>query len=207
MIDPIIQSLNRHDYKYKLLSRSCGSEESEKYDVIRIDAKAASKTYNDIFNILKEECGDPVRVHIDYGYIFVKNGKYITYDVIEKVSGSYYLEICMSDKIPSGKAIDYDSYVFVKTALAEQEEKNIPEPVKYLYYDFRNGRIAREKSGNKRFARERFEFYIFGEWMPNEHLSLCLSDAIMDFGDYSVFDYEELTEDEAMRRIATQDNK
>ena len=29
----------------------------------------------------------------------------------------------------------------------------------------------------------------------------------MDFGDYSVFDYEELTEDEAMRRVAAIDEK
>ncbi len=77
----------------------------------------------------------------------------------------------------------------------------------YLYYDYHNGHIAREIRGNSKCASNRFEFYIDGEWINDYDLSLHLSDAVHDFGDYSIFDYEELTEEEAMRRIAESADK
>lgn len=39
------------------------------------------------------------------------------------------------------------------------------------------------------------------------NLSLNLSDAVHDFGCYSIFDYEELTEEEALRRISENADK
>ncbi len=77
----------------------------------------------------------------------------------------------------------------------------------YFYYDYHNGHIAREKRGNSACASNRFEFYIDGEWINDYGLSLSLSDAVMDFGGYSIFDYEEISEDEAMRRIAESADK
>ena len=77
-----------------------------------------------------------------------------------------------------------------------------PEGKKYYYYDYHNGNIAREKVGSSYSDGYRFEFYRNGEWVEGEPMSLSLSDAIMCYGGYSVFDYEELTEEEAMRRIA-----
>lgn len=78
---------------------------------------------------------------------------------------------------------------------------------KYYYYDYRNGHIAREKAGNSECASNRFDFYIGGEWINDYGLSLHLSDAIMGCCGYSFFDYEEITEDEAMRRIAASDGE
>ncbi len=75
-------------------------------------------------------------------------------------------------------------------------------PTKYWYYDYHEGHIAREKVGNHECASNRFEFYIDGKWINDYDLSLSLSDATMDVLGYSIFDYEELTENEAMRRIA-----
>ena len=85
-------------------------------------------------------------------------------------------------------------------------EKN-DSPVKYLYYDYRNGHIAREKRGSSYSDGYRFEFYENGEWVCNDDMSINLSDAIQCYGGYSVFDYEDLTEEEAMRRIAEIDNQ
>ncbi len=89
--------------------------------------------------------------------------------------------------------------------MSKPEEKNTP--LKYWYYDYHNGHIAREIIGNHKCACNRFEFFIDGEWINDYDLSLNLSDATMDFGGYSVFDYEELTEEEAMRRIAESTKK
>lgn len=81
--------------------------------------------------------------------------------------------------------------------------------MKYAYYDFR-GRIAR---GNAEVLdyddlRTRFEFYAGdGKWVKDEMRSLHLSDAMMDYGDYSVFDYDDLTEEDAKKRIAEIDDK
>ena len=88
--------------------------------------------------------------------------------------------------------------------MSEFDQKN---KTKYYYYDYYNGHIAREKVGNSECASNRFEFYDNGEWINHYDLSLNLSDATMDFGDYSVFDYEEMTEDAAMRRVAAIDEK
>jgi len=84
--------------------------------------------------------------------------------------------------------------------MSESNDKNVP--AKYWYYDYHNGHIAREKVGNHECAAERFEFYLNGEWTNDYDLSLSLSDATMNVLGYSIFDYEELTEEEAMRRIA-----
>ncbi len=89
--------------------------------------------------------------------------------------------------------------------MSRPDEKDVP--AKYWYYDYHNGHIAREKIGNHECASERFEFYIDGEWKNAHDLSLSLSDATMNVLGYSIFDYEELTEDEAMRRIAESANK
>ena len=80
----------------------------------------------------------------------------------------------------------------------------------YKYYDFR-GRLAREKDEGEYWRvhpQQRFEFYTGdGKWIKDEERSLHLSDAMMDYGDYSTSDYDDLTEDKAMRRIAEIDKK
>lgn len=81
--------------------------------------------------------------------------------------------------------------------------------MKYAYYDFR-GRIARGNVDVLDYddLRTRFEFYAGGgKWVKDEERSLHLSDAMMDYGDYSTSDYDDLTEDEAMRRIVEIDKK
>ncbi len=85
--------------------------------------------------------------------------------------------------------------------------KGKDEPKRYLYYDYLNGNIAREEIGNNACASNRFEFYKNGEWIYDWTRSLHLSDAIMGFGESSVWDYDELTEEEAMRRISEIDKK
>lgn len=89
--------------------------------------------------------------------------------------------------------------------MSTSDGKNIN--AQYLYYDYRNGHIAREKVGNCECASNRFEFYINGEWINDYDMSLHLSDATMDCCGYTFFDYEELTENEAMRRISESDSK
>lgn len=84
------------------------------------------------------------------------------------------------------------------------EEKNTP--TKYWYYDYL-GNIAREVVGNNECASNRFYFYTDGKWINDYTLSLHLSDATHDCCCGSVWDYEELTEEEAMRRVAEQDKK
>ena len=44
-------------------------------------------------------------------------------------------------------------------------------------------------------------FFINGKWQPDDKLNLELNDAIMDYGDSSVFDYDEISEDEANKFI------
>lgn len=89
--------------------------------------------------------------------------------------------------------------------MASHEEKT--DKKRYLYYDYHNGNIAREEVGNYACASNRFEFFIDGKWINDWDLSLNLSDATMEFGGFSIFDYEELTEEEAMRRISEIDKK
>ena len=89
--------------------------------------------------------------------------------------------------------------------MSKSEEKNVP--AKYWYYDYHNGHFAREEAGTNKCASNRFEFYINGEWINDYDLSLHLSDATMCVLGYSMFDYEELTEEEAMRRIFESDKK
>lgn len=76
------------------------------------------------------------------------------------------------------------------------------DPQKYCYYDYHNGYVAREEVGNNYCASERFEFFLDGKWVNDYDLSLSLSDAMWGCCGNSVFEYEELTEEEAMRRIA-----
>ena len=88
--------------------------------------------------------------------------------------------------------------------MAISEEKST---IKYLYYDYHNGHIAREEYGNDKCVANAFDCYIDGEWINDYTLSLHLSDAIRNCCGYTFSDYEEITEEEAMRRIAEIDRK
>lgn len=74
-------------------------------------------------------------------------------------------------------------------------------PTEYRYYFYR-GYVAREVRGNRECASNRFYFYMDGKWINDYNMSLHLSDAMMGVCDYSFFDYEALTEEEALRRIS-----
>lgn len=65
---------------------------------------------------------------------------------------------------------------------------------KYKYYYFK-GKVARLKDGE--FDVRPKEFFIDGEWVVDKELNLNLNDAIMDYGDYSWNDYEEISEEQA----------
>ncbi|MCI5797736.1 MAG: hypothetical protein MR024_03875 [Firmicutes bacterium] len=74
------------------------------------------------------------------------------------------------------------------------------EEIKYEYYDFL-GHLARCSK------LKPTEFYENGKWIQNERRALHLHDAMMDYGDYSVLDYDDLTEEQAMEMMKELDNK
>ena len=45
------------------------------------------------------------------------------------------------------------------------------------------------------------EFYKNGEWINDKVLNRHLTDAMMDYGDWSPSDYDDITEEEAMNLI------
>lgn len=224
MIDLIKKAIS--SYKYELLPYSCDLYGEENAHKIRLDTDASVEKFCDIFNALKEVLGDPVYVHSYYGFVFVKNGKVVAFNAADETDGRTFSDIFLFDKEPSGNNFDYEFFLslyynfvqddsdiillndenefiqaaVLQTVTREYEKQNIPQ--KYYYYDYHNGHIAREKAGNKACASDRFKFYQDGKWIHNYDLSLSLSDATMNCCGYTVFDYEELTEEEAMRRIA-----
>ena len=89
--------------------------------------------------------------------------------------------------------------------MSSSKEKNAIK--EYWYYNYRNGYIAREEVGNDYCAANRFEFYLEGKWINDYDLSLHLSDAIHCVNGYDMFDYKELTEEEAVAAIKKIDNE
>ena len=83
--------------------------------------------------------------------------------------------------------------------MSNSKEKNILEKLLLLLLQQTH---SKGKDVNSECASNRFEFYINGEWINDYDMSLHLSDATMDCCGYTFFDYEELTEEEAMRRIS-----
>ena len=74
-------------------------------------------------------------------------------------------------------------------------------PKQYRYFLLLNHWIARLE--NEKNELEPKEFFKNGEWQYNYELNLRLNDSIMDYGDCSVFDYEEITEEKALELINT----
>ena len=74
-------------------------------------------------------------------------------------------------------------------------------PKQYIYFLLLNRWIARLEKG--KHILEAKEFFENGEWQYNYELNLRLNDSIMDYGDCSVFDYEEITEEKALELINT----
>lgn len=72
----------------------------------------------------------------------------------------------------------------------------------YKYYIYRDFWLARSKDDTSNLSSK--EFYIGGEWKYDARLNLGLNDAIMDYGDASVFDYDEISEEEALAIIEKQ---
>ena len=72
-------------------------------------------------------------------------------------------------------------------------------PKQYRYFLLLNHWIAR--LGKEKYILEPKEFFKNGECQYNYELNLRLNDSIMDYGDCSVFDYEEITEEKALELL------
>jgi hypothetical protein len=63
--------------------------------------------------------------------------------------------------------------------------------------------ILRERYLARRIAPLQFEWLVNGCWIKDHHLSMCLSDSMTGLGDYSGFDYDEITSKTAEKLIET----
>lgn len=70
--------------------------------------------------------------------------------------------------------------------------------MKYRYFKFFND-IARIEDDKSDLYEK--EFYRDGKWVKDPKRSRQLTDAIMDYGDYSALDYKDITEEEAIKFI------
>lgn len=75
------------------------------------------------------------------------------------------------------------------------------DKIEYKYYLLQNCWLARLKEGC--YILDDKEFFKCGKWVHDNELNLRLNDCIMDYGDYSVFDYEEIDEEKALEIIAS----
>ncbi len=71
--------------------------------------------------------------------------------------------------------------------------------VEYKYYLLKERWLARLEKD--RFGLEPKEFYKDGVWEPDDKLNLQLNDCMMDFGDSRWYEYDEITEEEAVAFI------
>ena len=70
--------------------------------------------------------------------------------------------------------------------------------MQYRYFKF-GDKIARLDKDKVTTSSK--EFYKNGEWVNDEVSNRNLTDAMMDYGDWSPSDYDEITEEEAMNLI------
>lgn len=71
--------------------------------------------------------------------------------------------------------------------------------VKYKYYLLKKCWLARLEKD--RYGLEDKEFFKDGVWQYDDELNLELNDCMMDRGDSSVFDFDEISEEEALEQI------
>ena len=71
--------------------------------------------------------------------------------------------------------------------------------VEYKYYILRNCWVARLEKD--RDTLEPKEFYNDGKWEHDDELNLRLNDCIMDYGDNRWYEYDEVSEEEALAFI------
>lgn len=71
--------------------------------------------------------------------------------------------------------------------------------VKYKYYLLKKCWLARLEKD--RYGLEDKEFFKDGVWQYDDELNLELNDCMMDRGDSSVFDFDEIPEEEALEQI------
>ena len=71
--------------------------------------------------------------------------------------------------------------------------------VKYKYYLLKKCCLARLEKD--RYGLEDKEFFKDGVWQYDDELNFELNDCMMDRGDSSVFDFDEISEEEALEQI------
>lgn len=71
--------------------------------------------------------------------------------------------------------------------------------VKYKYYLLKKCWLARLEKD--RYGLEDKEFFKDGVWQYDDELNLELNDCMMDRGDLSIFDFDEISEEEALEQI------
>ena len=72
-------------------------------------------------------------------------------------------------------------------------------PKQYRYFLLLKHWVARLEK--EKTILEPKEFFENGDWQYNYELNLRLNDSIMDYGDCSVFDYEEIAEEKALELL------
>ncbi len=70
--------------------------------------------------------------------------------------------------------------------------------MKYDYFKFGKDIARLEKDKGCTYSKE---FYRNGQWVKDEKRNKDLTDAMMNYGDYSVDDFDQLSEEEAMEYI------
>ena len=71
--------------------------------------------------------------------------------------------------------------------------------IEYKYYLLKNCWLARLEKD--RYGLEPKEFYKDGAWETDDELNLELNDCMMDFGDSRWYEYDDITEEEAIAFI------
>lgn len=123
------------DYKYKISTHRYGIFGLCKGAKIQIDEKTTEELFTSIVSLFNNEFGVPVCVHSYYGFIWIKDGKYIACNTIEEIYGCDFLDIFVFDKIPLGKKLSYEKYDLIDGTIIEVFHKLGFNCDKFIHYN------------------------------------------------------------------------
>lgn len=78
---------------------------------IKLKAKATQELFSDIFQKICKILGSPIYVHTYYGYMWEKNGEFLSYNIIEEYYQDETIDFFLFNRFPSGKKLNYQDYI------------------------------------------------------------------------------------------------
>ncbi len=111
LLEIVQKILNEYEYEIAPSRVFLGFSNGKK---IKLKKDITEEQFFDLFSNICERLGVPIYVHSYYGFIWKKNGEFLSLNTIEESYGCNVTAIFVLSRMPIGKKVNYNEYAQIE---------------------------------------------------------------------------------------------